>query len=92
MQSTDLRPVHLIATEMLRDPALRGRARASATPHLRVLMDAHTLDQVVGFRLARLSAVQALACLRSYPNKTLKNELLDHCNSHCRVIEGSAND
>ena len=80
MQSTGLRPVHQIATDILRDPALRGRARSLATPHLLVLMEANTLSDVVGFRLARLSAMHAMDCLRTYKNKQFKSELLAHCN------------
>lgn len=80
MLSTGQRPLHEIATDMLRDPALRGRARQSAATHLKVLAQAETVDDVVGWRLAKMSALKALACLRTYPNKQLKNELLDHCN------------
>lgn len=89
MQSTDQRPVHQIASDILRDPALRGRARSMSMPHLLVLMEANTMSDVVGFRLARLSALHALDCLRTYKNMQLKAELLDHINSHCRVIEVS---
>lgn len=86
MLSTDQRPLHAIATDILRDPALRGRARRISTPHLRVLMQAVTPSDVVGYHLARMSIMYALDCLRTYPNKQLKAELLDACNSHCKVI------
>ena len=92
MQSTDLRPLHEIATDIVRDPAFRGRARMSARPHLEVLLEAETVYDIVGWRKVSLTLRHTLDCLRTYKNKQLKSELLDHLQSHCRVIQGGSND
>ena len=78
------RPIGEIASDILRDPQLRGRARMFAPPHLKILPEARSIHDVVGYRKVSMTAYAALDCLRTYQNKQLKGELLDHLQSQCR--------
>jgi len=80
------RPIAEIATDILRDPQLRGRARMFAPPHLEILTQARSIHDVVGYKKVSMSTLAALDCLRTYKNQQLKGELLDHLQSQCRVM------
>ena len=76
-----MRPLREIAYDALRDPTLKGSARAWSTPYLNALTHCDTANDTYIFETAREQIPYALSNLRSWRGesaRSIKAELKAH--------------